>query len=259
MTDSEWNKCKNDSRYFFKNYVYVYDRNGGYNKLSPFSHQLTLFKKFDAGNTISILPRQCGKTTAIAAYALWNILFKSNYKVIMASNKLDMAKYLMNTVMDIYKKLPDFITRDNRLDHKLSNLMSLSNGSSIKFTSFGSSCEMKASTFNLLILDEPAYGVDEILRNFLNCTVPILVASNGKVLIVSSAGRAYTNEKIKGIKRHRHVIFEIYRKAVSKKNSFNVYKKTFRQISSYKIKEHELLEQMGKEYYEKEFLCKFSR
>ena len=184
------------------------------------------------------------------------MLFKDNFTITMASNKLDMAKYTMYTVLDMYKKLPNWIVSSNRLTTEAGNLLQLENKSSIKFTSFGNIPGIHGDPIDVLILDELAYGVDGIIRDYVDRLAPCI---KGKIIIVSSVGNRFIGKKIKGEKRRKHIFFELYRKAATKKIPFSLFKRSYKQLSTYnKERETEMINMLGKEYYEKEFLCKFS-
>jgi len=254
---SEWNKCKGDAKYFFKNYIFSNTKDDGIVRIKPHPHQLTMFKKFEEGNSIVILPRQCGKSVATAAYALWLILFKDNFNITMASNKLDMAKFTMYTVLDMYKKLPHWITSSNPTTKEYGNLIELSNKSKIKFTSFGNVPGIHGDPIDVLILDELAYGIDEIIRGYMD---RISYCVKDKILIVSSVGNKFLEGKVKGRKRRKHIFFELYRKAVTKKIPYSLFKRSYKQLSTYDESwENNIRKMLGKDHYEKEFLCKFSK
>ena len=40
----EWNKCKEDVKYFFKNYIFVNTKDDGITRIKPYPHQLTMLK-----------------------------------------------------------------------------------------------------------------------------------------------------------------------------------------------------------------------
>ena len=92
--------------------------NHGLDDFRPYSFQKKLLDKFSDGlkpesagrrNHIVIAPRQCGKTTIIAIYALWYMIFNPDKSVAIISYKLDAAKEILYKIREIYCNLPEFI------------------------------------------------------------------------------------------------------------------------------------------------------
>ncbi len=96
-----------------------------------------------------------GISTLIAAYALLNMIFRKNYKVLVIATTQDVAANLVRKVKVMYDNLPSFL-KAKRLtaDNKLS--MELPNGSSIKAVS-SSAHSGRSEALSLLIIDEAAF------------------------------------------------------------------------------------------------------
>jgi hypothetical protein len=128
--------------------------------LFPFQEKtLTQF----AGNRFNIVlkSRQTGISTLSAGYALWKMIFNSDFNVLVIATKQDVAKNLVTKVRVMHELLPSWLKGGSMEDNKLS--LRLTNGSQIK--AIASSPDAgRSEALSLLIFDEAAFidDIDEI-------------------------------------------------------------------------------------------------
>jgi hypothetical protein len=129
-------------------------------QLFPFQEKtLTEF----AANRFNIVlkSRQTGISTLCAGFALWKMLFNSDFNVLVIATKQDVAKNLVTKVRVMHELLPSWLKGGSLEDNKLS--LRLNNGSQIK--AIASSPDAgRSEALSLLIFDEAAFidDIDEI-------------------------------------------------------------------------------------------------
>jgi len=97
--------------------------------LFPFQEQtLTQFK--DNRFNIVLKSRQTGISTLSAGYALWKMIFNTDFNVLVIATKQDVAKNLVTKVRVMHDLLPSWLKGGSLEDNKLS--LRLNNGSQIK-------------------------------------------------------------------------------------------------------------------------------
>lgn len=103
-------KCRNDAEYFIRNYVKIINNDFGVILFDLYDYQTDLLYKFQKYRfNIGLVARQSGKTSLVAAYALWFSIFDSNKRVGIASNNEDSAKDFLSRLKNMYELLPSFI------------------------------------------------------------------------------------------------------------------------------------------------------
>tara|TARA_R110000765_G_scaffold88912_5_gene169948 strand:- start:619 stop:1995 length:1377 start_codon:yes stop_codon:yes gene_type:complete len=99
-----------------------------------------------------------GISTLTAGYALWKMLFKSDFNVLVIATKQDVAKNLVTKVRVMHENLPKWLRGQVLEDNKLS--LRLTNGSQVKAISSKSDAG-RSEALSLLIFDEAAF-IDRI-------------------------------------------------------------------------------------------------
>jgi phage terminase large subunit-like protein len=100
-----------------------------------------------------------GISTLVAGYALYCMLFKESYKVLVIAVTQDVAKNIVSKVKVMHENLPVFLRGKIVDDNKLE--LSFTNGSSIKAVS-SSPTAARSHGLSLLIIDECLEGSAEI-------------------------------------------------------------------------------------------------
>lgn len=151
----EYTKCAADPIYFMRKYCKIQHPQRGkipFN-LYPFQED-TLTQISDNRFNIILKSRQLGISTLTAAYALWKMLFHTDYNILVIAIKQDVAKNLITKVRVMYELLPSWLKGPSLEDNKMS--LRLANGSQIKAIS-SSPDAGRSEALSLLIIDEAAF------------------------------------------------------------------------------------------------------
>jgi hypothetical protein len=158
----EYKKCAVDPIHFMKKYCMIQHPVRGKIPFHLFPFQEKTLTEF-AGNRFNIVlkSRQTGISTLSAGYALWRMLFNTDFNVLVIATKQDVAKNLVTKVRVMHELLPSWLKGGSLEDNKLS--LKLQNGSQIK--AIASSPDAgRSEALSLLIFDEAAFigDIDEI-------------------------------------------------------------------------------------------------
>ena len=106
----EYLKCARDPIYFIKKHLQIVSIDEGLVPFELWDFQETMVKTFE-DNRFSIckLPRQVGKTTTVAAYILWKVLFTEQYSVAILANKMAQAREILGRIQLMYEHLPKWM------------------------------------------------------------------------------------------------------------------------------------------------------
>ena len=103
-------KCKKDCAYFIKNYVKVQHPTKGTVPFLLFEYQERFVRHMqDNRFTITLQPRQCGKTLTAAMYLLWYAMFHEDSTILIASKNQGHALEIAARVRFAYEELPNWI------------------------------------------------------------------------------------------------------------------------------------------------------
>ena len=146
---------------------------------TPYDAQQAFIDKFVTTEDlfgILVAPRGSGKTLAAINFALYWALQKKNQKLGWCSPTFSQAKSVLDQIV---KAAPDLIVSSNRMEA----VVTLINGSSIKFLSSDSADNISGFRFTHLILDEAAYIKESVISTIL---LPTLNPNGIKCLLVST-------------------------------------------------------------------------
>ena len=182
----EFAKCMDPvtgPEYFMTNFFFIQHPTKGQIKYEPFEYQKRLIDVYHKyRHSISMLPRQCGKTTSAAGYLLWYAMFVPDSTILIAAHKYLGAQEIMQRIRYAYEACPN---------HIRAGVVSYNKGS-IEFEN-GSRIVAQATTENtgrgmsisLLYLDEFAFVRPTIATEFWTAITPTL-STGGKALITST-------------------------------------------------------------------------
>jgi hypothetical protein len=158
----EYKKCAVDPIHFMKKYCMIQHPVRGKIPFHLFPFQEKTLTQF-ANNRFNIVlkSRQTGISTLSAGYALWKMIFNTDFNVLVIATKQDVAKNLVTKVRVMHELLPSWLKGGSMEDNKLS--LRLHNGSQIK--AIASSPDAgRSEALSLLIFDEAAFidDIDEI-------------------------------------------------------------------------------------------------
>lgn len=182
----EFGKCADPvtgPTYFMENFFYIQHPVQGSIIYQPFEYQRRLIDVYHQYRfSISMLPRQTGKTTSAAGYLLWYGMFVPDATILVAAHKYLGAQEIMQRIRYAYESCPD---------HIRAGVVSYNKGS-IEFDN-GSRIVSQTTTENtgrgmsisLLYADEFAFVRPTIATEFWTSISPTL-ATGGKAIITST-------------------------------------------------------------------------
>jgi hypothetical protein len=155
----EYKKCAVDPIHFMKKYCMIQHPVRGKIPFHLFPFQEKTLTQFNSNRfNVVLKSRQTGISTLSAGYALWKMIFNSDFNVLVIATKQDVAKNLVTKVRVMHELLPSWLKNGSMEDNKLS--LRLTNGSQIK--AIASSPDAgRSEALSLLIFDEAAF-IDDI-------------------------------------------------------------------------------------------------
>lgn len=158
----EYKRCATDPVHFMKKYCIIQHPTKGkiYFHLYPFQEQV-LRDLQNNRYSIILKSRQLGISTLSAGFALWNMLFKQDFNILVIATTQDVAKNLVTKVRVMHENLPIWLKGKSTEDNKLS--LRFKNGSQIKAVS-STGTSGRSEALSLLIVDEAAFirNIDEL-------------------------------------------------------------------------------------------------
>ena len=183
---AEYVKCADPvggPEYFMSNYFYIQHPTKGSIRYSPYDYQKRLIDTYHRyKSSISMLPRQTGKTTSAAGYLLWYAMFVPDSTVLVAAHKFTGAQEIMQRVRYAYENCPDFI-RAGVVSYNKGSI-DFDNGSRI-VSATTTETTGRGMSISLLYSDEFAYVRPTIAKEFWTSITPTL-ATGGKAIITST-------------------------------------------------------------------------
>ena len=164
IISEEYKKCATDPIHFMKKYCMIQHPVKGKIPFHLFPFQEKTLTQFKNNRfNIVLKSRQTGISTLSAGYALWSMLFNTDFNCLVIATKQEVAKNLVTKVRVMYELLPSWLRGGALEDNKLS--LKLQNGSQIK--AIASSPDAgRSEALSLLIFDEAAFidDIDEIWK-----------------------------------------------------------------------------------------------
>jgi hypothetical protein len=182
----EFMKCADpDSgpEYFMSNYFYIQHPVKGKMLYQPFEYQQRLIDTYHQNRfSISLMPRQTGKTTSAAGYLLWYAMFRPDSTILIAAHKYSGAQEIMQRVRYAYELCPDWIRAGVTSYNKGS--IDFENGSRI-VSQTTTETTGRGMSITLLYCDEFAFVRPSIAKEFWTSISPTL-STGGKAIITST-------------------------------------------------------------------------
>ncbi len=169
--------------YFLSNFFYIQHPTKGKMLYKPFEYQTRLIDTYHNYRfSISMLPRQCGKSTSAAGYLLWYAMFVPDSTILVAAHKYLGAQEIMQRVRYAYESCPDHIRAGATSYNKGS--IEFDNGSRIVSQTTTENTG-RGMSITLLYADEFAYVRPTIAKEFWTSMSPTL-STGGKAIITST-------------------------------------------------------------------------
>ena len=169
--------------YFLDNFFYIQHPTRGRMLLHPFEYQHRLIDTYHNNRfSISLMPRQTGKSTVAAGYLLWYAMFIPDSTILVAAHKYLGAQEIMQRVRYGYESCPDHI-RAGVVSYNKGSI-DFDNGSRIVSQTTTENTG-RGMSISLLYADEFAFVRPTIAKEFWTSISPTL-ATGGKAIITST-------------------------------------------------------------------------
>ena len=169
--------------YFMDNFFYIQHPTKGSMVYHPWQYQERLIETYHKYRySISLMPRQTGKSTSAAGYLLWYAMFVPDSTILIAAHKYTGAQEIMQRIRYAYEACPDHIKAGVTTYNKGS--LDFENGSRIVSATTTENTG-RGMSITLLYLDEFAFVRPTIAQEFWTSITPTL-ATGGKAIITST-------------------------------------------------------------------------
>ena len=169
--------------YFMDHFFHIQHPTKGKMLYHPFDYQKRLIDTYhNYRYSISMMPRQTGKSTSAAGYLLWMAMFHPDSTILIAAHKYTGSQEIMQRIRYAYELCPDHI-RAGVTSYNKGNL-DFENGSRIVSTTTTENTG-RGMSISLLYCDEFAFVRPTIAREFWTSISPTL-ATGGKAIITST-------------------------------------------------------------------------
>ena len=169
--------------YFMDNFFYIQHPTKGSMLYHPWEYQERLINTYHNYRfSISLMPRQTGKSTSAAGYLLWYAMFVADATVLIAAHKYAGAQEIMSRIRYAYENCPDHI-KAGAVTYNKGNI-DFDNGSRI-ISATTTENTGRGLSISLLYLDEFAFVRPTIAKEFWTSITPTL-STGGKAIITST-------------------------------------------------------------------------
>jgi hypothetical protein len=170
-------------QYFMDNHFYIQHPTQGSIQYHPFEYQERLIDTYHNYRfSISLMPRQTGKSTSAAGYLLWYAMFIPDSTILVAAHKYLGAQEIMQRIRYAYENCPDHI-RAGVVSYNKGSI-DFDNGSRIVAQTTTENTG-RGMSISLLYCDEFAFVRPTIAKDFWTSITPTL-ATGGKCIITST-------------------------------------------------------------------------
>jgi len=169
--------------YFMDNFFYIQHPTRGKMLYHPYEYQKKLIHTYhNYRYSISMMPRQTGKSTSAAGYLLWYAMFVPDSTILIAAHKYTGSQEIMQRIRFAYELCPDHI-RAGVVSYNKGSI-DFENGSRIVSATTTENTG-RGMSISLLYCDEFAFVRPTIAQEFWTSISPTL-ATGGKAIITST-------------------------------------------------------------------------
>jgi hypothetical protein len=180
----DYDRCAKDPIYFIENYAKIVSLDKGVVLFNLFPYQRRLIKAIHENRmVVTKLFRQSGKSTTLAGYLAWYVLFNDYKRGAILANKAAIAREIFSRVQFIIENLPFWLQQGVLEWNKTS--FELENGSSC-FCAASSPSSIRGKSVNMLLLDEFAHLDNSLAEDFIASVFPTISSSEESKLILVS-------------------------------------------------------------------------
>lgn len=181
---SEYQKCAVDPIYFIENYAKIVSLDHGsvLFKLYPYQKRI-IMAIHNNRKVVAKLFRQAGKSSVVAGYIAWYILFNDFKRVAILANKSAIAKEIFSRVQFIIESTPLWLQSGIKEWNKTS--LELENGSTC-FAAASSPSSIRGKSVNFVLADEFGHLGETLAEEFISSVFPTISASKESKLVLVS-------------------------------------------------------------------------
>ena len=241
-------------QYFMDNYFFIQHPTKGAIQYHPFEYQERLIDIYHNYRfSISLMPRQTGKSTSAAGYLLWYAMFVPDSTILVAAHKYLGAQEIMQRVRYAYENCPDFIRAGVTSYNKGS--LDFENGSRIVSQTTTENTG-RGMSISLLYCDEFAFVRPTIAQEFWTSITPTL-ATGGKCIITSTPNS--DEDQFAQIWRQANKCFDEFGNETELGvNGFKSFRSKWQEHPDRDEKwAAQMLAQLGEERFRREMECEF--
>ena len=241
-------------QYFLDNYFYIQHPTRGRMLYKPFEYQKRLVDTYHSFRySISLMPRQTGKSTTAAGYLLWYAMFVPDSTILVAAHKYTGSQEIMQRIRYGYESVPDFIRAGVTSYNKGS--IDFDNGSRIVSATTTENTG-RGMSISLLYCDEFAFVRPSIAKEFWTSISPTL-ATGGKCIITSTPNS--DEDQFALIWRQANKCLDEYGNETELGiNGFKAFRSRWQEHPDRDVKwEIEQRAQLGEERFRREMECEF--
>jgi len=179
----ELRKCRDDPVYFMKNYVKIQHPKRGTIKFDLFEYQERFIRHMQENRfTVTLQPRQCGKTLTVAMYLLWYACFVDDATILIASKNQAHALEIAARVRFAYEELPNWLKPGLKYFNR--HNVELDNGSRI-ISEATTEKTGRGLSISKLYLDELAF-INPRIQELLWASLAPTLSTGGSAIISST-------------------------------------------------------------------------
>ncbi len=241
-------------QYFLDNYFYIQHPTRGRMVYKPFEYQRRLVDTYhNYRYSISLMPRQTGKSTTAAGYLLWYAMFVPDSTILVAAHKYTGSQEIMQRIRYAYESVPDYIRAGVTSYNKGS--IDFDNGSRIVSATTTENTG-RGMSISLLYCDEFAFVRPGIASEFWTSISPTL-ATGGKCIITSTPNS--DEDQFAQIWRQANKCLDEYGNTTELGvNGFKAYRSKWQEHPDRDEKwADEMRAQLGEERFRREMECEF--
>ena len=241
-------------QHFLDNYFYIQHPTRGRMIYRPFDYQRKLVDTYhNYRYSISLMPRQTGKSTTAAGYLLWYAMFVPDSTILVAAHKYTGSQEIMQRIRYAYESVPDFIRAGVTSYNKGS--IDFDNGSRIVSATTTENTG-RGMSISLLYCDEFAFVRPGIASEFWTAIAPTL-ATGGKCIITSTPNS--DEDQFALIWRQANKTLDEYGNTTELGvNGFKSYRSRWQEHPDRDEKwAEEMKAQLGEERFRREMECEF--
>jgi len=238
--------------YFMTNYFYIQHPTRGSIQYKPYEYQIRLIDAYHNNRfSISLMPRQTGKTISAAGYLLWYAMFVPDSTILVAAHKYLGAQEIMQRIRYSYENCPDFIRAGVTSYNKGS--LDFENGSRIVSQTTTENTG-RGMSISLLYCDEFAFVRPTIASEFWTSITPTL-STGGKCIITSTPNS--DEDQFAQIWRAANECFDEYgNTTVLGKNGFRAFSSKWQETPGRdEAWANQMRSQLGEERFRREMEC----